>query len=195
MLKKIAVCAFVILFSVSAYNCGPCNEQCVHGDEDDNCNCQCDSGWVGVACDQPSGSNLISAEVNYSGYFMYQTNDIEITPKIHNPGDDTLFIDSETAFGEWMYLRLIVDDLHSFSNKKYPITPSSLKNEVWFTHINPSITTAIFSPVITKPIAGYFEIDSFNVSPLYLKAKFSASLYALPSDTCFVKNGTIEYLY
>lgn len=192
--KTILLSLATMLTVFIQFSCGPCNNQCLNGDRDENCDCKCKDGWVGVSCDQQAGTNIISAEINYPGYFKYQTNNIEIKAKTYNSSEDTLYIDSETTFGEWIYIKLIVDDLSKICKMRFPITYSGLKNEVWFRHLNPSITNNVFSPVTSKPIAGYLEVDTINISPLLLKAKFSSSLFAPVSDTCFVKNGTIEYI-
>ncbi|NUM31919.1 MAG: hypothetical protein HUU47_06310 [Bacteroidetes bacterium] len=184
---------FITAFALILLNCGDCHNTCIHGTRDNSCKCECNNGWIGVSCDQPESSNLISAESYYPGYFKYQTVDIEMTTKTNNSSDDTLFIDSETTFGEWMYFRLIVDDINDINNKKFPVTKSSLKNEVWLSHLHPSVTSNVFTPTTKKTIAGYLEIDSFNLSPKFLKAKFHASLEASNIDTCFIKNGIIEY--
>lgn len=191
--KTILLAFAIILFIFLQFSCGPCNNQCLNGQRDENCDCKCADGWIGVSCDQKSGTNLISAEINYPGYFKYNTIDLEVKAKTYSASEDTLYIDSETTFGEWIYIKLIVDDLSKISKMKFPITHGGLKNEAWFRHLNPTVTTNVFSPVTSKPIAGYFEVDTINISPLLLKAKFSTSLFAPVSDTCFVKNGIIEY--
>lgn len=193
--KTLYFASIIVILGLLLNNCGQCQTDCLHGELSENCKCNCDEGWIGVECDQPANFNLISAIVNYPGYFEYETVSLDLIAKIHSSGTDTLFVDSETAFNEWMYFRLIVDDLNKISKKSFPITHSSLINEVWFTHKNPSITTNTFSPLTSKPISGYFEIDTFSNFPLLLKAKFYASLKDDQSfDTCRVHEGVINYM-
>ncbi len=104
--------------------------------------------------------------------FDFSTSDVHFKPSIVASGPDTLLLEGEDANGNWIWVRLLHNDLSTLVPGTFPIAaiPELNKAEALFYIAGKS--EELFFVNALEP-NGSLTIESFNLSEKMIKAKFS----------------------
>lgn len=137
----------------------------------------------------PAPSQKISALCTYlhNKFLFYGTSDMELKTTIVPSGPDTLYIDSEDEFGNWIAIGLLVDDLTTLGADTFPIRSTQSLNTAWLVHKNNEIDPKVFWPNETQG-GGSLVIQSFDLISKKIDVKFNCAIN-VNANTALIEDG------